>query len=336
MRPGVFDPVAERSSLPLTHGWSFVPDPDARFTPSDLPPGDAIDVPGAWEDHTGGVGGLVTGWYVRRLEIPPEWAGDAAVLRFGAVMASCPVYLDGTPVGGHEGGYLPFEVDLTAHVRAGAAHDLAIRVRNPFGVFDRQPVYSEPGAIDAAAALLGEELTAAPGGKQTWYSSTSGLVRPVTLERRPRVHLGTLAIRPDLAGRRANVRWSVDGPADVAAARAVADRISIEVLDPDGRRVASWTRDGVAAGRRGNGRPRDRRSGGVGAGNPGALPRRGTPRRRRRRHRGPPDGDVRDARRGHARRARDAQRAAGVPARRARPGLLPGHAFDRTISGVPR
>ena len=205
--------------MPLAHGWSFVPDPDATLTPSDLPPGDAIDVPGAWEDHTGGVGGLVTGWYVRRLEIPPEWAGDAVVLRFGAVMASCLVYLDGAPVGGHEGGYLPFEVDLTAHVRAGAAHDLAVRVRNPFGVFDRQPVYSEPGAIDAAAALLGEELTAAPGGKQTWYSSTSGLVRPVTLERRPRVHLGTLAIRPDLAGRRASVRWSVDGPPDDAAAR---------------------------------------------------------------------------------------------------------------------
>ena len=186
MRPGVFDPVAERPSLPLTHGWSFVPDPDATFTPSDLPRGEAIDVPGAWEDHTGGVGGLVTGWYVRRLEIPPEWAGDAAVLRFGAVMSSCVVYLDGAPIGEHEGGYLPFEVDLTAHVRAGAAHDLAIRVRNPFGVFDRQPVYSEPGAIDAAAAMLGEELTAAPGGKQTWYSSTSGLVRPVVLERRPR------------------------------------------------------------------------------------------------------------------------------------------------------
>ena len=248
MRPGVFDPVAERSSLPLTRGWSFVPDPDAAFTPSDLPPGDAIEVPGAWEDHTGGVGGLVTGWYARRLEIPPEWAGDAVVLRFGAVMATCRVYLDGTPIGGHEGGYLPFEIDLTAQVRAGAANDLAIRVRNPFGVFDRQPVYSEPGAIDAAAALLGEELTAAPGGKQTWYSSTSGLVRPVTLERRPRVHLGTLAIRPDLAGSRASVRWSVDGPADGVSARAVADRLSIEILDPDGRHVARWTRDGVAPG----------------------------------------------------------------------------------------
>ena len=193
MRPGVFDPVAERSSLPLSHGWSFVPDPDASvYRPRTCRPAHAIDVPGAWEDHIGGVGGLVTGWYVRRLEIPPEWAGDAALLRFGAVMASCIVYLDGSRVGGHEGGYLPFEMDITAHVRAGAAHDLAVRVRNPFGVFDRQPVYSDRAAIDAAAAALGEELTAAPGGKQTWYTSTSGLVRPVTLERRPpRSHRST-------------------------------------------------------------------------------------------------------------------------------------------------
>ena len=247
MRPGVFDPVAERSSLPLTHGWSFVPDPGAAFTPSDLPPGEAIDVPGAWEDHTGGVGGLVTGWYLRLLEIPPEWGGDTAVLRFGAVMASCVVYLDGAPIGEHEGGYLPFEVDVTAHVRAGAAHDLAIRVRNPFGVFDRQPVYSEPGAIDAAATVLGEELTAAPGGKQTWYSSTSGLVRPVVLERRPRVHLGPLAIRPDLADRRASVRWSVDGPADGIPAR----------RPPTGSRSRSSTRT-AGASRAGPGTPSPR------------------------------------------------------------------------------
>ena len=208
-------------------------------------------MPGSWEDHTGGLGGLVTGWYRRHLEIPLDWAGDAVVLRFGAVMSSCIVYLDGAPVGEHEGGYLPFEIDLTAHVRAGAAHDLAVRVRNPFGVFDRQPVYSEPGAIDAAAALLGEELTAAPGGKQTWYSSTSGLVRPVVLERRPRVHLGKLAVRPDLAGCRTSVRWSVDGPADeVAAGRSPTGSRSRSSI-PDGQRVASWTRDGVAPGDRG-------------------------------------------------------------------------------------
>ena len=248
MRPGVFDPVAERSSLSLSHGWSFVRDPDATFTPSDLPAGDAIGVPGAWEDHTGGVGGLVTGWYVRRLEIPSAWAGDAAILRFGAVMSSCVVYLDGTPIGAHEGGYLPFEIDLTAHIRAGAEHDLAIRVRNPFGVFDRQPVYSEPGAIDAAATILGEELTAAPGGKQTWYSSTSGLVRPVVLERRPRVHLETLAVRPDLAGSRTSVRWSVARPAVGVEEAATAHRLAIDVLDPDGARVASWARDDVAPG----------------------------------------------------------------------------------------
>lgn len=234
-----------RTSLPLVDGWLFVPDPDASLAPSGLPEGDAIRVPGSWEDHTGVVGGLVTAWYRRRLEVPADWVGDEIAVRFGAVMASCVVYLDGEPAGTHDGGYLPFEVRVTDRVRPGADHDLAVRVRNPFGLFDHQPVYSEPGAIAAAAAVLGEELTATPGGKQTWYSSTSGLVRSVTLERRPRVHLGELHVRPDLAGRRASVRWSVDGPPETVGDSDRTHRLAIEVLDPDGRPVASWSHDAV-------------------------------------------------------------------------------------------
>jgi hypothetical protein len=239
-----------RASLVLADGWSFVPDPDASLGPAGLPPGTPIRVPGSWEELTDGDGGLVTAWYRRALDVPVDWDGDEILLRFSAVMASCEVYVDGEAVGRHTGGYLPFEIDLTDRVRPGARHELAVRVRNPFGALGRQPAYSEPGALDAAAARLGEELTAAPGGKQTWYTATSGLVRPVSLERRPRLHLGRLRVRPDLAGRRATVRWSVAGSPRGDGIDGIDDawRLVIEVRDAHGDAVAIWGRDDVRAG----------------------------------------------------------------------------------------
>lgn len=201
-----------RASLELGDGWSFVPDPDATLLVDDLPAGAPIRVPGSWEEHLGVPGGLVTAWYRRSLPIPGDWQDGLVVLRFGAVMTSCRVFLDGRLVAEHDEGYLPFEADVTAAVVPGATHDLAIRVRNPAGIFVRQPAYSEPGAIARAGAQLGRELTSAPVGKQTWYTATGGLVRPVALERRPRVHLGAVLVRPDLAGAAAEVSYVVRGP----------------------------------------------------------------------------------------------------------------------------
>ena len=276
MRPGVFDPVAERSSLPLTHGWSFVPDPDAsvhalgpaaRRTPSTCP------APG--RTTLGGVGGLVTGWYARRLAIPPEWAGDAALLRFGAVMSSCVVYLDGSRVGGHEGGYLPFEVDLTAHVRAGAAHDLAIRVRNPFGVFDRQPVYSEPAAIDMrlGGARRGADRDARRQADlvlvHEWARPTRGLSAV------PACTSGKLAVRPisRAAGRRSAGRWT-GRQTGAHAAAATGSRSRSSTLTVGGSRAGPGTASPRATAERSTSRSPIRWRG---AGDPGALPRGGTP-----------------------------------------------------------
>ena len=101
-------------------------------------------------------------------------------------MEQCELYLDGEPLGDHAGGYLPFDPSRRSG-RPGQHHELVIRVVNPFGFFDRQPVYSDPAAMAAGVAALGDALTGVPGGKQTWYTATSGLVRGVTLgdARRP-------------------------------------------------------------------------------------------------------------------------------------------------------
>ena len=59
------------------------------------------------------------GIYRKRLYLPSEWAGRRLRLRFEGVMAETAVFLNGSRVGGHRGGYTPFEVDITGQARIG-------------------------------------------------------------------------------------------------------------------------------------------------------------------------------------------------------------------------
>src|SRR5690606_33000575 len=93
-------------------------------------------------------------------------------------------------------------------------------------------------------------LSEAPHGKQTWYSSTSGIWQSVTLERRPPVALGALRVRPDLESDQAVVRWSLDAGSDAGATPGLS--VELLVRDPEGSDVGAETievageRDGVA------------------------------------------------------------------------------------------
>src|SRR5690606_19853103 len=59
-------------------------------------------------------------WYRRRFADPRRgWGGGRVLLHFGAVDYKCEAWLNGMPLGGHRGGYLPFTFDITAALTAG-------------------------------------------------------------------------------------------------------------------------------------------------------------------------------------------------------------------------
>ncbi len=68
------------------------------------------------------------GIYRKRLYLPSEWAGRRLRLRFEGVMAEAAVFLNGSRVGGHRGGYTPFEVDITGQARIGGENLLTVEV----------------------------------------------------------------------------------------------------------------------------------------------------------------------------------------------------------------
>ncbi|MBW3628485.1 MAG: glycoside hydrolase family 2 [Gemmatimonadetes bacterium] len=68
------------------------------------------------------------GWYSREIQVPTEWRGERVFLVVGAADWHTTAWLDGAPLGSHQGGYTPFEMELTPHLRPGQAQRLVIRV----------------------------------------------------------------------------------------------------------------------------------------------------------------------------------------------------------------
>ena len=67
-------------------------------------------------------------WYSRPLNIPEDWNGKRRYLVIGACDWLTSVWIDGEYVGEHQGGYTPFEFELTEYTTAGKVHQLVLRV----------------------------------------------------------------------------------------------------------------------------------------------------------------------------------------------------------------
>ncbi|MBR1920644.1 MAG: DUF4982 domain-containing protein, partial [Kiritimatiellae bacterium] len=81
----------------------------------------------ALDGNTGKLPWRGVGWYRRTLDLPKDAAGKFVALRFGGVMASPEVFLNGEKVGGWDYGYMSFEVDISAKVRFGEKNELLVK-----------------------------------------------------------------------------------------------------------------------------------------------------------------------------------------------------------------
>ena len=101
-----------------------------------------ITVPFPWGSKLSGLEDEADiGWYHRVIQIDPSWEGKRTFLIIGACDWKTTVWLDGQLLGDHEGGYVPFEFDLTPHIKFGEDQDLVIRVddvRRDFTLYGKQ------------------------------------------------------------------------------------------------------------------------------------------------------------------------------------------------------
>lgn len=119
--------------------------------------GDASELHGAWEEVTVPSHLRLTeeryAWYRRQFDVPSEWRGRHLFLAFGGVKFVSDVYVNGRPMGGHFGGWEPFELAVTDACNFDAPNEVLVRVKDVRGVIEGEPEeVPRPGAVGSTRA----------------------------------------------------------------------------------------------------------------------------------------------------------------------------------------
>lgn len=163
-------------------------------------------------------------WYLKRFEMPAVSDGRRRILHVGAANYRTDVYINGTLVARNEGGFTPFAVDLTRHLKPGS-NALVLKVDNRLDALSVPTRFSDwhnYGGITGAVRLL--EL---PERRLVTWA-----VRLADLKRREVV--AEIEASPETAGQMITV--SLPALGETASAR----------IGPDGRARLVWrTRAGL-------------------------------------------------------------------------------------------
>jgi beta-glucuronidase len=160
-------------------------------------------------------------WYQTSVRVPRGWHGRRIMLHFESATHRATVWVNDTEVVSHEGGYTPFESEITEHVWPGEQVRITVVVNNTLS-FQTIP----PGVIEDT-----------PDGKRQryWHDffNYAGIHRPVWLYSTGHAHLTDVTVVTGLDGATGSVEYRTESRN--------ADDAQVKVLlrDADGVEVAA-------------------------------------------------------------------------------------------------
>jgi beta-glucuronidase len=219
-------PTRERKSLDGL--WRFALDPQGAGRDRGWPggiPRDAreIPVPASYNDifpdpevhgHVG------RAWYETTVRVPAGWAGMRIVLRFGSATHSAVVWVDGHEVVAHDGGFTPFEADVTDLVEPGAEHRVTVEVDNELSWHTIPPGYVDQTPDGPRQHLLFD------------FFNYAGLHRTVWLYATPHAHVADISVVTGLDNGTGTVSYEVE------AEGADGLEVRVALAEPGGAEVA--------------------------------------------------------------------------------------------------
>lgn len=196
-----------RQALDLSGLWEIRFDPgeegEGKGWASGFSGGRPIAVPASWNEQLADArDNLGPAWYQTRFDRPWSWEGCEVRVRFGSVNYLADVWLNGAHLGRHEGGHLPFALDLGPHLRP-EGNLLVVRVDGRLAP-DRVP----PGNI-TRSKLDAFDQVSYPDANFDFFPFC-GIQRPVLLTATPPGALADLTVVTELDGGTGLVRVRLD------------------------------------------------------------------------------------------------------------------------------
>ena len=178
---------ARQTWMLLNGPWRFAFDDVGAFSrvnpirPEQMPL--TIEVPYVYQSRLSGIGDTARHsvvWYARAFSVPEGFV-DHTYLVFGAVDWHSDLWVNGVYIGGHDGGYTPWRVDITDVLRPGE-QEIILRVEDS----DR---CDQPRGKQSWEAVP----------TRCWYTPSTGIWQSVWIENAPRTCIDSFELRPDLA-----------------------------------------------------------------------------------------------------------------------------------------
>lgn len=216
--PAPFNPVkglinqvesTHRQEICLNGTWDFMPIQNAkaedfklpsRFNWETIP----IKIPSPWNvnNFTDGQGGdfvaypsypkewekAKIGWMRKKANIPANWSGKQLKLHFESVMGKAMVYVNGTLVAENFELFLPFEADVTNHLKPGQENEILVGVAKA-DLFDDRGKYGRRTYV----------------GGSMWGIEMAGIWQDVYLFAFSKVHVDDIFIKPDVTNGKLNI-----------------------------------------------------------------------------------------------------------------------------------
>ncbi len=154
-----------------------------------------------------------THMYRRTFTLPESFSGKNVLLHFGAVDWRCYIYVNGQLAGTHDGGSVPFALDITSLLKESGTQELQVAVWDP----------TDGGQ---------------PNGKQSvspsgiWYTPNSGIWQTVWLEPVSPTHIESYEPIPDIDNSNVSIKVKTSASCSVTLTVKDGDNTIVEQTGP--------------------------------------------------------------------------------------------------------